>query len=645
MEFMLLGYRPEPWQIEDTLGWGKLLCWTLAANWQSEFYRKQIIQHLGADKAAELEIDINQAWAVILDVGQALTGGKSPDAARGYAGSGAAEGAGSNNWVVHGSRTKTGKPLLANDMHLELTSPAVWFENHLNGGGLDVAGVTMPGVPLVIAGHNRQVAWGFTDSCTDTQDLYEEHLRRTPVGGWEAEYQGQWEQAVVRQEEILIKGGKKVVEEVVVTRHGPVINRLFKDAFPDAPPLALRWTALDPDETFLAIRAMNIAGDCQEFRQALRQFDNPSQNIVYADTNGNIAYTLNGRIPVRLKGDGSVPVPGWSGEYEWCGYIPFDELPHLHNPPAGYIATANNQVQRAGYPHFLGRDFLVSERAGRILEMLAAREEVDIPYIQKMQIDQTAFSSRLFGRFLGALQTPDPELQAVVKAMRLWDGKLDVESPLTSIFEAASRQAVRLLLEHWLGGLGPRIQGKGPFPGEWPQHTWEWFIHLLDKPDSPWFDLGKGERRDDVLLLALQEAVVYLKRELGPHMSDWEWGKLHQVTFGHILGRQKPLDRVFNSGPFPIGGDGNTIWASFTSFYDLQRRAMTGPPFRFIADLGDLDHCWGLLVPGQSGNLASPHRTDGIKPWFEGVYHPMLFRRDEIEQNLEAKLELMPLRL
>jgi penicillin G amidase len=642
VEFMLLGYQPQPWRIVDILSWGKLMCWTLATNWQSEVMRSQIINRLGPEKTAELEIDIGKTWAIILDLGQVLAGEKVVDPPRRYTGPGAGEGAGSNNWVVHGSHTATGKPLLANDMHLELTSPGVWFENHLIGGELEVTGVTMPGVPLVVAGHNRQVAWGFTDSCPDTQDLFEEHLRRSSEGGWEVEYKGQWLPAIVRSEEILIKGGKKVNEEVVVTRHGPVINTLFNNVFPDMPPLALRWTALDPDDSFQAFYDMNIASDCQEFRQALRKFDNPSQNVVYADIVGNIAYTMNGRIPIRLKGDGTIPAPGWSGEYDWSGYIPFDELPHLYNPPGGYIATANNQVQRPDFPYFLGRDYLVSERAGRIIELLEAREKVDIPYIQKMQFDQVAFSSRTFGRYLGALQVVEPDLQTIVEAMRLWDGKLDVGSPMASIFESTSRQAARLVLEHWLGDLGPRIQGKGPWPGQWPEHAWEWFIHLLEEPDSPWFDLGNGEQRNDVLKLALQQSVEFLKRELGPQMKDWKWGRLHQLTFEHVLGEQKPLDRVFNIGPFPIGGDGNTIWSSFTSLSDLQRRPMTGPPFRFIADLGDLDHCWGLLIPGQSGHLASPHHADGIRPWFEGDYHPMLFRRDELEQNLVARLVLTP---
>ncbi len=512
LEFMFLGYQPEPWQIADTLGWGKLMCWTLAVNWQSEFYRSQIIQKLGAQKANDLEIDIDQAWAVILDLGQALAGGKSADSTRAFTGPHAGEGVGSNNWVVDGSRSVTGKPLLANDMHLEMTTPGVWYENHLVGGGFDVSGVTMPGVPMVVAGHNRTVAWAFTDGCPDAQDLYEEHLRRSGDGGWEYEFKGEWQPAVVRKEQILIKGGKSVMEEVVVTRHGPVINILFKDAFPDLAPLALRWTTLEPGELFQGVYDMNLAGDCWSFREALRHFDDPSQNVVYADTQGNIAYSLNGRVPVRARGEGSVPAPGWTGEYEWTGYIPFEAMPHLFNPPRGYIATANNQIQRFDFPYFLGKDYLISERAGRIIEMLEANQKADISYFQKMQFDLVSLSARTFAHYLGTLQVTDPDLLEIVQQMGRWDGKLGVDSSMACIFEATIRNAIRLLLEHQLGELGLRIQGQGPFPGQWPEHTWEWFVRLLAEPEASWFDLGKGEKRDDVLHLALRQAVDFLKR-------------------------------------------------------------------------------------------------------------------------------------
>ena len=385
---------------------------------------------------------------------------------------------------------------------------------------------------------------------------------------------------------------------------------------------------------------MNFAHDCKEFRQALSLFSGPSQNMVYADTRGDIGYQLPGTIPIRARGDGSVPSPGWTGDYEWQGYIPFEELPHLENPPQGFIATANNPVSRPDFPHFLGRDYCASDRAARITELLQANDRVDIPYMKAMHMDQVSLSARALAHCLGQLDVTDPELKGIASEMWAWDGKLDPGSPLAAIYEVTFRQAVRLLLDHHLGPLGVRAQGQGPAKGLWDQHTWEWFIDLLYSPDSPWFDLGHGEQRDDVLRIALQRAVDFLKQELGPDRQAWAWGKLHQLTFGHVIGSQKPLDAVFNLGPFPIGGDGGTIWASFTNLHNLSHNEVVGPPFRFIADLGDLDHCWGVLAPGQSAHLASPHLADGVQPWFEGGYHPMLFNRTEVEQNLEARLVL-----
>lgn len=642
VEFMLLGYTPEPWQTVDSLCWGKLMDWTLAGNWESEFLRGQIVQRLGAEKAAELEIDAGQAWAVILDAGLAMTGGQGIDPTRTFSGPRAGEGVGSNNWVVDGSRTFSGKPLLANDMHLGLTLPAAWFENHVTGGGLDISGITFPGVPLVVSGHNRHVAWGYTDGFADVQDLYEEHLRRSDSNGWEVEYQGTWCPAEVRREEIRVKGGADAVEEVVVTRHGPIINILFRDAFPDAPPLALRWTALEPEETFLALFELNGARSCQEFHTALRRFDGPAQNTVYADTQGNIAYSLTGKIPIRGSGDGSVPSQGWTGAGEWVGTIPFEKMPHLINPSRGFVATANNQLNRPDSLYYIGRDFVQADRAARIVELLEVASKVDVPYIKQMHFDQVSISARVLAGYLGRLEVGEPELQELVGQMQDWDGRLDADSPLAAVYQVTMRKAIRMVLERHLGDLGVRVQGKKPASGLWDQHAWEWFIHLLEKPTSPWFDLGQGERRDDVLRMALRQAVDFLKQELGTEMKNWRWGALHQLIFRHVLGRQKPLDRVFNRGPYPVGGDGSTIWATYTSMHDLSNNEMVAAPFRFIADLNDLDHCWGLLAPGQSGHLASKHLADGVDAWFKAGYHPMHFTRSEVEKDLESRLVLSP---
>ncbi len=642
VEFSLLEIAPDPWRIADILKWEKLMCWTLASNWQSEFMRGRIVAQAGAQKAAELEIAPDQAWAVVLDAGRILAAGRPADATAGITGPNRGQGAGSNNWVVASGRSSSGQPLRANDMHLGLTSPSVWFENHLVGGGLDVSGVSVPGVPLVIGGHNRSVAWGFTAGCSDVQDLYEEHIRPAPDGGREYEFKGEGHPAEVRRETIRIRGGGSETREVVVTRHGPIVNALFEEAFPDVPPLALRWTAFEPEATLQAVYDMNHARDCREFKKALAHFHNPAQNTVYADTQGNIAYTLTGKTPIRARGDGSVPSPGWTGEYEWTGYIPYDEMPHLFNPERGYIASANNQIQPEDFPHFIGRDYLISDRAGRIVELLESREKVDPAYFRMMQVDQISISARRLAGCLGRLETADPDLAEIAQAMRSWDGNMAAGSRLAAISAATVRCAVGLLLKARFGDLGVFVQGKGPAAGQWGDHAWEWFIRLLDRPDSPWFDLGHGEKRDDVLRLALRQAVDLLRERLGVQPEKWAWGRIHRLTVQHVLGYRKPLNAVFNLGPYPMGGDDTTIWAAYTSLSDLSGRVAAGPPFRFVADLGDLDHCQGQLLPGPSGNLASRHHADGVKPWFEGKFHPMLVRREEIERNLEARLALIP---
>ena len=286
--------------------------------------------------------------------------------------------------------------MLANDMHLELTAPGIWFENHLVGGRLNIAGVVMPGVPLIIAGHNRRVAWAYTDSFADTQDLYEEHIRQGKDGRSEmnSRENGFPSNPALRE-------SKSRAEKLLRRKLTPIMvqssTAFLKMHFPIWP-MALRWTALEPAHTFEAVYEMNLSEDCFSFREALRKFDDPSQNIVYADTKGNIAYTLNGRIPIRVKGDGFIPSPGWTGDQEWTGYIPFEELPQLFNPSSGFIATANNQVQRSDFPHFIGKDYVISDRAGRIVELLKTDEKVDIPYYKKMQFDLISPSGRSFCR-------------------------------------------------------------------------------------------------------------------------------------------------------------------------------------------------------------------------------------------------------
>ena len=702
IEFTLLRYKPEPWTIADSLSWIKMMSWSLSVNWEAELLRAQLIARLGPELAAELEPPHLQRWPYVLspDIDYSTLGASALETvqkARPFTGPSPYDGVGSNNWVLAGERTSSGKPILANDMHLELTAPAIWYENHLCAGEVDVAGVTFPGIPGVISGHNGRVAWGFTNGFPDVQDLYIEHLRRTEDGRVQAEYNSTWEEAHLLHEKIVVKDEQPVIEEVIITRHGPVINSLATGLSGEEP-LALRWTSLEPDTMAHSVFEMMKARNCEELHQALRQWAAPVQNVVYADVEGNIAYSFPGKIPIRAKSSGRLPVPGWTDEYEWLGYIPYEALPHLVNPPQGFIASANNRVVRQDYPINIELEPISGDRAQRIAEMIlnadlrSGQEKIDLNFIQKMQFDQTSPSARVILRYLVQLplnvsvHQPETELHAALKLLKTWDGTLSADSPAAAIYQVFIRKMTRILLTDKLdpptnrnraskgatgqASLTSRYMGKGPTPalaeiGLFAERWLPWLTQVLADPDSSWFDLGKGETRDEVIRLALLAALDELKSLLGTDMQRWGWGKLHQCTFHHALDAHPLIAQLFNRGPYPTGGDSTTIWATGTGFDNLgisgqstlaaspadtkpvftppaTNAHVIGPPYRMIVDLGELRNSISLLAPGQSGNPASPHYDDQVDPWYQAGYHPMLYYRQDVEQHARHHLILSP---
>ena len=615
VEFTLLRHRPEPWTPADSLSWGKVMAWDLCADARSEARRASLVEQLGEERAAELDPPYLAHWPRVMPSDE-----RHPHTAPHES-----KGLGSNNWVVAGSRTATGSPLLANDMHLGMTAPAIWYENHLAAGDLDVTGVTLPGIPGVISGHNGHVAWGLTAGLPDVQDLYIERLYRTADGRVEVAYQGDRYEAELLHECIHVKGREPVQEEIIVTRHGPIVNALFPE-LGDDPPLALRWTALEPSTMIATLHEMMHARTSTAFREALRGWCSPALNVVYADVEGNTGYSFPGRIPIRSNGDGRLPVPGWTGEHEWGGYVPFDALPHLENSPEGFIATANNAVVGKSYPYDLGVRCLSGNRAQRIVELLESRTEIDISFIRQMHLDVVSPMARTVAGYVARLEVDDA-LAPPVALLGAWDGALSADSGAAGLYQCLLRELATLMLAQALGD-------DVPFR-DW---TWWWLEHMLAQPDAHWFDLGNGETRDDCLRLALARAVAHLRATYGPAPEDWAWGKLHRMTYGHVLGRNKLLAAAFNRGPFEVGGDGHTICACNG---DLEKpTSFTGPPYRMIVDLGDVRNSRSVLTPGQSGHIGSPHYDDQITAWTAGEYHPMLYAREDVERRAIHRLRL-----
>src|SRR4051812_3714171 len=567
------GYHPEPWTPVDSLAWLKAMAWDLRSNMDEELGRA-----LAATKVPRARVDqLYPAYPydrspVIVDGGKDARGGPVTEprartlppalekvsaainAMPTLLGNGA-PGLGSNSWVVAGSRTTTGKPLLANDPHLAPAMPSLWYQEGLHCRVLtaacpyDVSGFTFSGVPGVVIGHNQRIAWGFTNLGPDVSDLYLER-----VGGGTYEYKGRREPLRTRTEQIKVAGGKTVTITVRATRHGPLLSDAMDEARTAGNGLAvaLRWTALDPGRTADAIGLLNTAQNWSQFRTAAASFEVPAQNLVYADVDGDIGYQAPGRIPVRTKGDGTWPAQGWTGEQEWKGYLPFDRLPASYNPEKGYIATANNAATGPGYPDLLTKDWSYGYRAARITQLIEQTPKMDAAGMARIQMDdRNGFAPTLVPHLLRVGQGPAAGL------LRGWDFTQDAGSAPAAYYNAVYRH---LLLRTFNDELP---DGARPDGGD---RWFEVLRALLDKPDDPWWDNvrtpGVTETRDDILRQAMKDADTELRHRLGDHPAEWKWGDLHRLrltnqTFGDSgIG---PIEWLFNRGPMRLAGGDSLV--------------------------------------------------------------------------------------
>ena len=644
LEFTILGVDPEPWTPVDILAWGKVMSFDLGGNYSFELLRAQIVAELGAEAAGELLPPYPDEAPVIIPPealsyawlrGSDYAGVHSLEAVLGDADAFW----GSNNWVVHGSRTATGSPLLADDMHLGLNMPSIWYENGLHGGRFDVVGYSFPGVPMVIVGHNEQIAWGVTNLGPDVQDFYIEKLndRENPT---QYEFMGEWRDLEIIQETIEVKGDEPVTIDVLITGHGPIMNDVI-DVAEGAEPLALRWTALESGQLFRAVMQLDLAGNWDEFREALRYWDAPSQNFIFADLDGHIGYQSPGVIPIRAEGhQGLVPAPGWTGEYEWQGYIPFDELPSVYDPPTGYIATANNKVVPDDYPYHIAYEWAAPYRAQRITDLLAADDSITLEDMRNIHSQTYSLPAQALLPYLLAVE-PANELEAAALEMaENWDYCCDADCTATSIYQVWYRFLLQNTLGDELGDLLDIYEGKQYI------HV-PMMIDMMVAGDAAWFDdvnTPAIETRDDIARQSLADAVDWLSERLGDEPAKWEWGKLHSMTFVHQpLGQSGIgiLEKIFNSKTIAARGDSLTVDAASYSFggsYEMNH----GASQRMIVDLSDLGNSRSIHTTGQSGQVFHKHREDFIDLWQNVEYHPMLFDRPAIEEYAEATLELLP---
>ena len=618
LELRLARVRPEPWTLTDVFAPGVVFALSLSSNFESEIARMRIVERVGQERARRLEPSYPGDAPVI--VSQPLVAGAEHAATvlREEAGSGAA----SNSWVVAGSRTATGKPILANDPHLTLTVPCIWHIQHLSWEGGEAAGVTLAGVPVVVLGRNERVAWGMTTAIVDTQDLFVERL--DPDDPHRYEVDGEWVEAEVVREEIRVRGRRKpVFEEVVVTRHGPVVTGLEPGA---REALALRWSAHEPGESARATFDLMVAANIEEADAALDRFAGPPHNVLLADADGAIGYRLaGGPIPVRSSGHGLVPVPGWDSSAEWRGWIPQDELPRLRDPERGFIVTANNRIVGDEYEYFLGSEYLNGYRAQRIEKLLGGFEEVSVDECRRMQLDQLSLPGLELAGIAARYTSDDPLEREALDLLAGWDGELSADTAAGAVYAVLMRRLTdRAYAE--LGADRPTLDRSRPA-----------VLAMLAARDDSFF--SDGRTWDDVFRAALTETV----RELGPDTRAWRWGDLHQIRFRHALANVPGLRRVFSRGPYAAGGDSDTVLLLIAAIDEPQGYSV-GPSMRAVFDLGDPRGSRIIVAPGQSGHVTSRHYDDLIEPWREGELLPLAMARDHVESLAESRLVLTPTR-
>jgi penicillin amidase len=649
LEFQIAGLKFEDWQPLDTLAFGKVMAWDLGNNWDGEIMMNDLVKKVGAERAAQLMPGYPQGAPV------SVPGGNSGSAAPALAAlrekvapwipSMGLEGLGSNNWVVDGSKSVTGKPLLSNDPHLSVQNPSIWYQVQLRttDGSYDVAGFSFAGAPGIVTGHNQKIAWGVTNSEGDVEDLFVENLDPAAHPG---QYltPGGWEPLRAITESIQVKGGQPVTHTVRITRHGPLLTDALEAisstlGVDNRAPWALQWTAASGGHLFEAVYGLQRASNWQEFRQALSKWDVPGQNFVYADTEGNIGYQLTGLQPIRKQGNGKVPAEGWTGAYDWTGMVPFDDLPRAYNPPEHFIATANNRPFAYGYKYPIEGVWAPPWRITRIKEMLASKDKLSEDDFKAMLLDWHSPLARKVGALLAGLKPQDAKAQEAVKLFQGWDGNLAPDSTQAAIYEVTVTKA---LSETYADELGAPLLAE--YIGTAGSISLQGFEALLASPDDPLWDrttTSATERRDDVLTQSLTDAVTDLKSAFGDDITQSTWGRFHTIAPKHTFGSQPVISAMFNLQSLPFGGDGTTVSvAGFDLFGPFDMR--TYQSYRMIVDLGDFGKSVGVFAGGDSGQPFSKYWAQHFPDWQKGDMYPMVYSKEALAANTDAVLTLTP---
>ena len=655
-EFRLLRYEPRPWTPTDTC----LIIAELTQELQFFFVqhmwlREKVLARLGPQLAADLypntswrdhpptatASNVNQSLPDATKLGQADCGRNRyahrtvlelllPDRAKAEPFANFLLLPGSNNWAVSGQHTVTGKPLLSNDMHLSHQVPSVWYESHLTALGLEVAGVTVPGIPFIVVGHNQRIGWGFTNLGSATYDLYIENLND------KGEYQtpSAWQRLQHRREVISVRNKQKVIIEVPLTRHGPIISDIFPG---EKRKLALRWTLYEPATISLPFLDIDRAQNWDDFKRAISSFGT-ALNAVYADVDGHIGYIATGKIPTRATPSLDIPVSGVDDIHEWTGFIPFDQMPSVLDPPSGIIATANGRITSDKYPYQLALEWVFGARTQRIYEVLESGKKFSPADMLALQADvASSYDLFLAQRFLYSIdhnKNASERAHKTADILRQWNGEVEADSSAAAIVAKSTRELIRMMLEPKLGSA-PEMVAPFTAPVGWQMYQWAmrnaWLENTLSKQNRAWLPANYNSF-EDLLVAALEKAIS--AKGVPNDLSKWKWGELAALDLKHpLFGRIPLFERWAGPGHAPQAGNLNTVKQVSTDF---------GPSQRFTVDFADLDATASNLTTGQSGNILSPYFLDHWPAWYRGTTFQLPFSASAVEADKAHVLELIP---
>jgi penicillin amidase len=619
-EFGILRLGFEPWIPADILSLGKLLSFGLSANWERELLRADMVRALGAELAVRLDpayparnpIATQERWS-----GDGLALVEQIDAVRRALGM-AVEAGGSNNWAVSAALSSTGGPLIAGDPHLFPSMPGIWHQVGLSERGRRAMGASMAGLPGILMGQNDDVVWTFTNTVADVQDLFIERIE-----GDRYLFEGEWLPLELREEEIEVKGRSRPERLAVrATHHGPVVNEAL--GADSSEPLALSWVSLKEPTAHAGMFEVLDAASGEELVVSLREHSTPVSSMVWADRDGSIGFRVIGRLPLRRGGCPDVPKPGWGGEFEWEGTVPYEELPSLTNPESGFLVTANNRVVGDSYPHHVTSEWFDGFRALRIEQLIGAGDEHDLDAFQRMQTDVVSIPGLEAARRLGRLRPATQREMRAVETLRSWDGQLVPSSVAASIYQAfvlrlareVARAAIgdRDLAERWLDRADNGFLAHVTSP-------WRWHSHLMDLWEEADESLV-GRPWDDLVLDSLRGALDDLETRFGADPEGWRWGEVHEMEFPHPLGAANPLLRRLLNRRLRSGGAQETVCQVAYDPNDPYR-AVWAPSWRMVADPTDPEASRWQAFTGQSGHPGSPHYDDLQGRWLRGEMQPM----------------------